>query len=99
VFQKHVFLAVRAGQQGRAIRKGTGNQTEARKGTGVWVTERQKLGAKLDPWMRDFVDRVIVPALVREYIAENAEPNSLAEPARAVRQFPSKSRLLAEGIQ
>lgn len=62
-------------------------------------TERQRLGAKLDPGLRDFVDRVIVPALVREYVAEHGEPIRLAEPARAVRQFPSKSRLSAEGIQ
>jgi hypothetical protein len=63
------------------------------------VTERQRLGAKLDPALRDIVDRVIVPALVREYIAEHGTPNQLARPARAVRQFEPKKRLSAEGIQ
>jgi hypothetical protein len=66
---------------------------------GLQVTERQKLGAKLDPALRDFIDMVIVPALVREYIAENETPNQLARPARAVRQFDSKMSHSAEGIQ
>jgi hypothetical protein len=66
---------------------------------GLRVTERQRLGAKLDPALRDFVDRVIVPALVREYIAEHGTPNQLADSARGVRQFEPKKRLSAEGIQ
>jgi hypothetical protein len=62
-------------------------------------TERQKLGAKLDPKLREWIDRVIVPASVREYIAEHKEPNRVADPARAVRQFQANDRLSAEGIQ
>lgn len=62
-------------------------------------TERQKFGAKLDPNLREWIDRVVVPALVREYIAEHKEPNRVADPARAVRQFEANDRLSAEGIQ
>jgi hypothetical protein len=76
-----------------------GQSKHKKEETDLRVTERQRLGAKLDPALRDFVDRVIVPALVREYIAEHGTPNQLAHPARAVRQFEPKKRLSAEGIQ
>ena len=42
------------------------------------TAERQRLGAKLSPALRDFVDRVIVPALTREYIAEHGSGNHIA---------------------
>jgi len=62
-------------------------------------TERRRLGAKLDPKLREWIDRVIVPALVREYIAEHKHSDYVADPKRAVRQFQSNERLSAEGIQ
>ena len=62
-------------------------------------SERQRLGAKLDPKLREWIDRVIVPALVREYIAEHKHSDCIADPTRAVRQFQSNERLSAEGIQ
>jgi hypothetical protein len=62
-------------------------------------TERQRLGAKLDPKLREWIDRVIVPALVREYIAEHKSTDCVADPAIAVRQFQTNDRLSAEGIQ
>lgn len=60
--------------------------------------ELQRLGAKLDPALKGWIDRVIVPALVREYIAEKAG-NCLANPARAVAQSDTTDRLSAEGVQ
>lgn len=47
----------------------------------------QELGAKLRPELREWVDRVIVPALLREYTAEKRTGNCLAKSAEAVRQF------------
>jgi hypothetical protein len=72
---------------------------------GLWVkaierqTERQKLRAKLDPNLREWIDRVIVPALVREYIAEHKHSDCVADPTKDVRQFKANDRLSAEGIQ
>lgn len=66
------------------------------------MTERQKkldrLGARLDPDLRDFIDRAIVPALVREYIAEHGSAIRVAKPATAVPQFQPDARLSAERI-
>ena len=66
------------------------------------MTERQKkldrLGARLDPDLRDFIDRAIVPALVREYIAEHGCGIRVAKPTRAVPQFQPDARLSAERI-
>jgi hypothetical protein len=60
-------------------------------------TEREKLGSKLDPKLREWLDRVIVPALARAYAAEHTAPDNLAGVPRDVRQFTEK-RLSAEGI-
>jgi hypothetical protein len=65
----------------------------------VKASERQRLGAKLDPKLREWIDRVIVPALVREYIAEHKSSDCVADPANVVRQFQANDRLSAEGIQ
>lgn len=51
-------------------------------------------GSQLDPWLNRWIDSVIVPALVREYLAESRELkaeqtkmperlNLISEPARA----------------
>jgi len=59
----------------------------------------QQLGAKLDPKLREWIDRVIVPALAREYIADKECANCVAIPAEDVPQLPSNDRLSAEGIR
>jgi hypothetical protein len=41
----------------------------------------------------------IIPAMVREYLAEHATPNNLAEPIAAMPQCGANERLSAEGIQ
>jgi hypothetical protein len=67
------------------------------------VRERQKemdaLGARLDPELRSWIRNVIVPAMVRDYIAEHGSPNSLAEPIATMPQCEANGRLSAEGIQ
>ncbi len=58
------------------------------------MTERQRLGAKLDPALREWADRVIIPALAREYLAEQ-DAKRIAEVAPPVAQSEPKSRLSA----
>jgi hypothetical protein len=58
------------------------------------VTERQRLGAKLDPALREWADRVIIPALAREYHAEQGH-KEIAESPAPVAQFKPKMRLSA----
>jgi len=69
----------------------------------VTSTERKKklerLGAKIDPDLRDFIDRVIVPVLVREYIAEHQTGIHIAEPLTGVPQCETSKGLSAERIQ
>jgi hypothetical protein len=66
------------------------------------VTERQKerdgLGARLDPEVRSWIRNVIVPAMVREYLAEHGGAIVVAEPNVVVPQCKANARLSAEGI-
>jgi hypothetical protein len=68
----------------------------------VKATERQKrideLGARIDPNLRDFIDAVIVPILVRDYVAQRANGIHIAKPIRAVPQFQPDAKLSAERI-
>jgi hypothetical protein len=41
------------------------------------VTERQKLGAKLNPPLKAWIDSVIVPGLVRAYVGRSQKSDSL----------------------
>ena len=59
------------------------------------TTERQKLGAKLDPALREWADRVIIPALAREYLAPG-KPKRIAEEQGTVAEFKPKTGLSAE---
>jgi hypothetical protein len=67
------------------------------------VTERQKemdgLGARLDPEVRSWIENVIVPAMVREFIADHGTAIGVAEPIAGVPQCKANARLSAEGIQ
>lgn len=48
------------------------------------MTEREKrvelLGSKIDPALKSWIDRVIVPGLVREFVSRAQEAESLPEP-------------------
>ncbi len=41
-------------------------------------TRSSKLGKKLNPALKSWLDNVIIPALVREYLAEIKQQNQLA---------------------
>jgi len=58
-------------------------------------SERQRLGAKLDPALRAWADRVIIPALAREYLAERQK--LIAESLEPVAQSERKM-LLSAGV-
>jgi hypothetical protein len=51
-----------------------------------------------DPDLRGFIDSVIVPMLVREYITRHGSGIDIARPTRAVPQFQSDTKLSAERI-
>jgi len=70
-----------------ATRKG--NREIIEKETEVWVTEREKLGASLDPALREWADKVIIPALAREYLAER-DAKRIAKVPRTVSEFMPK---------
>jgi hypothetical protein len=59
------------------------------------VTERQKLGAKLDPALKEWADRVIIPALAREYFAQVAQRVAVPKPF-LVSKFSGELGLSAE---
>jgi len=59
------------------------------------VTERQKLGAKLDAALREWADRVIIPALAREYLAQGS-PKKIVPKQQTVAEFQENGRLSAE---
>lgn len=44
----------------------------------------------LTPELKDFIDRVIVPILVKQYLAEQAAENVLAEKSPDVAESPGK---------
>jgi hypothetical protein len=63
------------------------------------VTSREKeierLGRKLDPALRELIDRAIVPELVKKFLA-NAKIVAAEKPS--VPQFKSTVTLSAEGV-
>jgi hypothetical protein len=67
------------------------------------VTDRQigmdGRGAQLDPEVRSWIRNVIVPAMVREYLAEHGGAIVVAEPIVVVPQCKANARVSAEGIQ
>jgi hypothetical protein len=66
------------------------------------VTEQQKeldrLGAKIDPAVRDWIDNVIVPSLVEEWLAREESAKRPQEVPRGVVQFDRRRMLSAEEV-
>jgi hypothetical protein len=60
------------------------------------LTGRQRLGAKLDPALREWADRVIIPALAREFLA-NQDSKQIAKDVPSVAQFETKNGPSARG--
>jgi hypothetical protein len=82
--------AIQIGSKGRAEEKPRpGSRTKAPKPIVfrrvASTLSTQELGAKLSPDLREWVDRVIVPALLREYLGEETVGNCLAKSGEAVR--------------
>jgi hypothetical protein len=63
------------------------------------ASETDGSGARLKPEVRSWIQNVIVPAMVREYIKEQSKANSLAESIAAMPQCEANERLSAERIQ
>ena len=59
------------------------------------MTERQKLGAKLDPALREWADKVIIPALAREFLAKRTAKR-IANCPVSVAEFQENDRLSVE---
>ena len=62
------------------------------------MTERETLGGKLDPVLREWADKVIIPALAREYLAQGVRER-IARDVGSVTEFDevdAKSSLSAE---
>jgi hypothetical protein len=53
------------------------------------LAEREKLGAKLDAALREWADKVIIPALAREYLAQDVRER-IAPEAGSVTEFEAK---------
>ena len=66
------------------------------------MTEQQKelerLGAKVKPAVRSWIDNVIVPSLVDEWLARENSVNCPAEAPRGVVQFGRSKMLSAEEV-
>jgi hypothetical protein len=59
------------------------------------VTERERLGAKLSPEAKAWADRVIIPSLARQFLAQGkTEP--VAPRNTRVAEFPCKTEPSAE---
>jgi hypothetical protein len=50
----------------------------------VSTQELDRLGAKLDPKLKDWIDRVIVPGMVRQYIERRSPSESSSTVAHSV---------------
>ena len=57
----------------------------------------KKDGSRIDPRLKDFIERVIVPILVREYLAQSKEPaNEQAKVTRSGNLLSASSGVQAE---
>ena len=59
----------------------------------------KRAGAQLDPAFREFLDAVVVPALVKEYLSEHARENRLALIPEGVTESATKDSASAEGVR
>ena len=56
-------------------------------------------GAQLDPALKEFLDAVVIPALVKEYLSEHGSENRLALAPQAVTQSVATFSASAEGVR
>jgi hypothetical protein len=58
--------------------------------------QRRQREEEIPAALREFIDSVIVPALVKEYLAEAESPNVLVLPENAVAHSPAREFSLCE---
>ena len=58
----------------KTTKSGSGAESERQRSS----TRSTRLGKRLDPDLKSWLDNVIIPALVREYLAEIKKQNRLA---------------------
>lgn len=56
-------------------------------------------GAQLDPALKEFLDAVVIPALVKEYLSEHGSENRVALAPQAMTQSVATFSASAEGVQ
>ena len=54
--------------------------------------------AQLDPALKEFLDLIVIPALVKEYLREHECQNRLALVPEGVTHFAAKDSASAEGV-
>jgi hypothetical protein len=59
----------------------------------------KRSGAQLDPALKEFLDAVVIPALVKEYLSEHERENRLALIPERVPQSIAKHSASAEGVR
>ena len=58
----------------------------------------KRAGKQLDPALKEFIDTVVVPALVKEYLSEHQRENHLALIPEGVTQSVATHSASAEGV-
>jgi len=56
-------------------------------------------GAQLDPALKEFLDAVVIPALVKKYLSEHEDENRLALVSRGMAQSVATDSASAEGVR
>jgi hypothetical protein len=62
-------------------------------------SKARRSGAQIDPALKEFLDAVMIPALVKEYISEQERENRLALVPEGMTQFAAKHSASAEGVR
>jgi hypothetical protein len=66
--------------------------------TAIQFGSKTKPRGTLDPALKEFLDLVVIPALVKEYLLEHERENRLALVPEGVTQFASNDSASAEGV-
>ena len=56
-------------------------------------------GAQLDPTLKEFLDVIVIPALVKEYLLQQERENRLALVPEGVTKFAAEDSASAEGVR
>lgn len=60
--------------------------------------KEKRLHAQLDPALKEFLDFVVIPALVKAYLVENGGENRLALIPNGVTHSDARDSALGEGV-